>query len=101
MRTTIKISLIGALFLVLMTCTFGAGFGSAYLLTGSGVLPWPGASESTGIPEPTVGVGEVPSPAPTLTPLPAPTPTDDDKQAFELYWEVWGIVQRDFYGELQ
>ena len=100
MKTAVKIPLIGALVLVLMMSTFGAGFGSAYLLTGSGILPWPESSGDGTEPQPTPATGELPSPFPTLTPLPIPTPTDDDEQAFELYWVVWGIVQRDFYGAL-
>jgi carboxyl-terminal processing protease len=101
-KTAVKIPLIGTLLVILFVSTFGAGFGSAYLLTGSGILPWPESPQQTQQPQPqpTTTRGELPSPFPTLTPLPIPTPSDGDEQAFELYWEVWGIVQRDFYGEL-
>lgn len=95
MKTAVKIPLIGALFLVLVTSAFGAGFGSAYALTGSGILPRLTSSEDT-----PGEAAESPTLVPTLTPLPVPTPGEADEQAFELYWEVWGIVQRDFYGEL-
>ena len=61
LRNIIKIPLIGALFLVLMTSVFGAGFGSAYILTGAGVLPWPQAS---------------PSPTQPLVKLPGLLPTE-------------------------
>jgi len=32
--------------------------------------------------------------------VPIPTPTDADEEAFQLFWEVWDLVQRNFYGEL-
>jgi carboxyl-terminal processing protease len=35
-----------------------------------------------------------------VTPIPIPTPSNQDEEAFQLFWEVWGIVQRDFYGDL-
>jgi carboxyl-terminal processing protease len=113
LRSIVKIPLLGALFLVLMTSVFGAGFGSAYILTGAGVLPWPQASPPptqllvpTGQSIPTGAPTELPSLIPTLTPTLMPTPapiptlTNGESETFQLFWEVWGIVQRDFYGEL-
>ena len=84
MKTAVRISLIGGLVLVLMMSTFGAGFGSAYLLTGSGMLPWPAPQQDATAPQPTPATDELPSPIPTLTPLPVPTPTNDDEQAITI-----------------
>jgi carboxyl-terminal processing protease len=56
-------------------------------------------------PEPTITVEEEaqvptptfepePGPVPTLT-IPAPTGSD-----FDLFWEAWNLIQRDYYGDL-
>ncbi|MBN1979313.1 MAG: S41 family peptidase [Anaerolineae bacterium] len=98
-------------FVILAGIVFTAGFGSAYVLTGSGILPaLPGAAPTatqppTFTPAPTVqdvlptGMPTI-TPAPTFTPAPIPTPASEDEEAFQLFWEAWGIVQRDYYGEL-
>ncbi|MBE9472824.1 MAG: S41 family peptidase, partial [Chloroflexi bacterium] len=31
---------------------------------------------------------------------PRPTPANESEEAFQLFWEVWDLVQRNFYGEL-
>jgi carboxyl-terminal processing protease len=104
-------------FIVLAGIVFTVGFGSAYVLTGSGVLPALSGPAPTATPPPTFTPAPTtedifpthtqapteapsPTPAPTLTPLPIPTPADADEEAFQLFWEVWAIVQRDYYGEL-
>jgi len=42
------------------------------------------------------GVIETPAP----TPVPTPIPTSEEEETFQLFWEVWDLVQRNFYGEL-
>jgi carboxyl-terminal processing protease len=99
-RNTIKFVLASAVLLILLSATFLAGFGSAYLLTGSGALPtWltpaPVAAPTATLPT------ELPTeerPATTQTPL--PTPANEDEATFQLFWEVWGLVQDNYYGEL-
>jgi len=41
-----------------------------------------------------------PDAGPTPTPVPIPTPSNEDEETFQLFWEVWDLVQRHFYGEL-
>ncbi|MFL7791732.1 MAG: S41 family peptidase [Anaerolineae bacterium] len=110
-----KVLLVTTVFVILSGIVFTAGFGSAYVLTGRGVLPSLSGAAATTVPAPTftpAPTGEdasptsVPTgmptvtPAPTFTPIPIPTPGSEDEEAFQVFWEAWGIVQRDFYGEL-
>jgi carboxyl-terminal processing protease len=102
-------------FVMLAGIVFTAGFGSAYVLTGSGILPALSGSAPTVtqpptytpvptaqdiLPTGTPTVMPTVTPAPTFTPIPIPTPASEDEEAFQVFWEAWGIVQRDFYGDL-
>jgi carboxyl-terminal processing protease len=100
LRNTIRFVLAGIVLLILATAVFLAGFGSAYLLAGGGALPaWP-AIVPTAAP-PTRSPGEAGrEPVSTPTPVPLPEPANDDEETFQLFWEVWDLVQRHFYGEL-
>ncbi len=82
---------------ILLTITFVLGFGSAYLLAASGILSVRSGQVSTPAPSPTPVRAGV-TPTPTLVPV--PTPTGEDEKTFQLFWEVWDLVQRNFYGEL-
>jgi len=94
--------------LVLTAGVFLAGFGSAYLLIGGGMLPTRLAAAPETAPEPPppspaperVEVEGGPDAGPTPTPVPIPTPSNEDEKTFQLFWEVWDLVQRHFYGEL-
>ena len=91
LRNVIKFVLVGTIVLMFSAAAFIAGFGSAYLLTGRGVLPtWPVAAPPPALPEETEWQEE------TFI----PTPANEDEEAFQLFWEVWGLVQHNFYGEL-
>jgi carboxyl-terminal processing protease len=111
LRSVIKFVFVGTILLILATFVFLAGFGSAYLLTRSGLLP----SRSAALPTTAIPAATSPPPspsplpeetlapteaAPTPTPMPMPTPTNADEEAFQLFWEVWDLVQRNFYGDL-
>jgi carboxyl-terminal processing protease len=106
---TVTQQVLKALFLiavlaVLAGIMFTAGFGSAYVLSESDILP----SLSGVAPPPTQPPTPTPLPIATdevsstesPTPIPLPTPSNDDEAAFQIFWEVWAIVQRDYYGEL-
>ncbi len=89
---------------VLAGIMFIAGFGSAYVLSESDILPSLSgvAPPLTQPPTPTslpIATDEV-SPTESPTPIPLPTPSNDDEAAFQIFWEVWAIIQRDYYGEL-
>jgi carboxyl-terminal processing protease len=107
-RNVTRCMLASTILLVLTAGVFLAGFGSAYLLVGRGVLPTRLASAPETAPEPPppspaperVQVEEGPAAGPTPTPVPIPTPSNEDEEAFQLFWEVWDLVQRHFYGEL-
>jgi carboxyl-terminal processing protease len=112
-RSATRCLLAGTVLLSLAAMAFLVGFGSAYLLTGSGILPtW--APLRSAFPPTTAPSEEVTlDPTPSVedsglqgpltaspTPMPIPTPTNEDEEAFQLFWEVWDLVQRNYYGEL-
>ena len=113
LRALIKIVLAGTILLILAVTMFAVGFGSAYFLTESGVLPSRTSSSPSMQPTSPPTVTPVPSPSPSLsTPTPAPTPTqipiptpassgaNEDEETFQLFWEVWDLVQANYYGDL-
>jgi carboxyl-terminal processing protease len=98
----VKALLFITVFLVLAGIVFTAGFGSAYVLSENGTLPsLSGAAQSPTQPpastSPPAATDEIP---PTRAPMPLPTPSSDDEAAFQIFWEVWAIIQRDYYGDL-
>ncbi len=107
LRNVIKFLFVSTALLALVGVVFLTGFGSAYLLTSNGALPkWPAiAPMATSVSPPP---GEVPGetaeedhPTPTFVPIPTPASGDDeDEENFQLFWEVWDLVQRNFYGDL-
>jgi carboxyl-terminal processing protease len=107
-RNVTRCMLASMILLVLTAGVFLAGFGSAYLLVGGGVLPTRLASAPETALEPPppspaperVEVEGGPDAGPTPTPVPIPTPSNEDEKTFQLFWEVWDLVQRHFYGEL-
>ncbi len=110
-RTVIKFLVVSIVVLVVSAFTFAAGFGSAYLLTqrGEGLLAWPAASPPPAAsPTPTAASPSAsgtssdvePTPEPTATPFSVPTPQTGDQETFQLFWEVWDLVQRHYYDEL-
>ena len=100
LRNVIKLVLVGTIVLVLAGLAFVAGFGSSYVLTGSGMLPvWPLVTPTVA-PLPTGTLPSTEEIAPTPTPVPFPTPEGEAEETFQLFWEVWNLVQDNFYGEL-
>jgi carboxyl-terminal processing protease len=106
LRTLIKILLAGTILLILAVAMFAVGFGSAYFLTERGILPSTQLTSplaATPIPSPSPGLS-TPTPAPTPTQIPIPTPassgTNEDDETFQLFWEVWDLVQTNYYGDL-
>ena len=112
LRNGMKVVLACTGLLALTVIVFAAGFGSAYLLTGGGVLPaWrtaaaptalaatPAAAPTAAPPSPAAGEAEQEA-TPTPTLVPVPTPANEDEKTFALFWEVWDLVQRNFYGAL-
>ncbi len=105
LRRVIKFVLAGMVLLIFSALVFLAGFGSAYLLAENGMLATqpvtlPESSPTTMPPPPTPSLGETDEPeaAPTFPPM--PIPANPDEEAFQLFWEVWELIERDFYGEL-
>ena len=49
-------------------------------------------------PSPTPDAGDVSPEQPALKSTPAPTPYRT--ASFEIFWEVWDLIERDFYGDL-
>ena len=108
-RSVIKFAFASMIVLALAAIIFLVGFSSAYVLTGSGVLPSLSPAQpvvppiaATATFEPTPSSGELESEEATFPPpnTPMPPPANADEQAFQLFWEVWELVQRDFYGDL-
>jgi len=103
-RTIIRVLLVTIIVLGAAAATFAAGFGSACLLTQQGgdlpiwsSTPSPSADESESSPSPP---GPEPTVEPTPTPRPRPTPRNETEQTFQLFWEVWDLVQRHYYDDL-
>jgi carboxyl-terminal processing protease len=104
----IKALLFITVFVVLAGIVFTVGFGSAYLLSETGALPSLSGATPSSTPLPTQLPASTSPPAPTDEPtptevptlVPLPTPSSDDEETFQLFWEVWAIVQRDYYGDL-
>jgi carboxyl-terminal processing protease len=44
--------------------------------------------------------GQDPTAEPSPTPIPIPTPKNDAEETFQLFWEVWDLVQRHYYDDL-
>jgi carboxyl-terminal processing protease len=110
LRSVMKFLLVGLFLLVLSGFAFCAGFGSAYMLTEDGdALPLPigarpGPTVTPAPPTEEQDEAEAPleaeegTPTPTLVPI--PTPANETQESFQVFWEVWDLVQRNFYGEL-
>lgn len=92
-RKAIKFLLVITAVLLLSAAAFVAGFGSSYLLTGSGILPvWSAISPMVSPPLQEEEAGSAGTPV--------PTPASEDEKTFQVFWEVWDLVQQNFYGEL-
>ena len=76
--------LLGSLVGVAVLASFGAGFGLSALLGRQGL--WSAPSATTAEP---ADVAPAPQEA-----------ADSDEEAFQLFWEVWDILQQSYYGEL-
>jgi carboxyl-terminal processing protease len=106
-RKIIGLLLFSAVFVLLSGIVFTAGFGSAYVLSERGALPSisgsgpsPTDTEPVATDEPPATGAPAATPTEVPTPMPLPTPSNDDEAAFQVFWEVWAIIQRDYYGEL-
>jgi len=105
LRTFLKVLLVSIVVLILAVGMFAAGFGSAYVLTGQDArLTSPSFSapaSPTAFPVP-AGDHQQDDPAavPTDTPFSTPAPQSDAQETFQLFWEAWDLVQRNYYGDL-
>jgi carboxyl-terminal processing protease len=80
LRALSKILATGAVVVIVLTAAFVGGVASALFLTHAA------------------------EPLPTSPPVPTPTVPADvsraDYEAFELFWEVWALLDANYYGEL-
>lgn len=93
---TIKFALIGMISLLLLSIAFIGGFISAHVLASVSILSEPETATPTSGSEATVTPGANPTP----TPMSLPAPRNEDEETFQLFWEVWDLLQRNYYGEL-
>ncbi|OQY22720.1 MAG: hypothetical protein B6I35_05450 [Anaerolineaceae bacterium 4572_32.2] len=101
LRNVLKFLFVATIVVVFSATAFVAGFGTSHLLSRSGVAPAWLATTPTATPLPVEGdPTKEPTPLPSPTPMSLPTPMNEDEQAFQIFWEVWDLVQRNFYGEL-
>jgi carboxyl-terminal processing protease len=91
--------------LIVLLVVAGAAF---FYMAGLGTGMYAANAGHTGVPdnEATVALAETAEPAQpgpmagsTSTPLPGPT-TDNAPVSFDIFWEAWGILQEEFYGDL-
>ncbi|MGD2179066.1 MAG: S41 family peptidase [Anaerolineae bacterium] len=108
LRTIVKFILVSIAVLTLAAGMFAVGFGSGYLLTGHGqgllsgptAVPAPTALPSLP-PDSSEGTPDAePTAEPEATPIPIPTPRNEAEETFQLFWEVWDLVQRHYYDDL-
>ena len=85
--SVIRVLLAIALIAFTAVTAFAAGFSVSTMLSSRTEAPVP--------PAPTPRPVEV-SPTPSATPV----PQGEDEETFQTFWEVWAILQRDYYGEL-
>jgi len=97
LENTVKFAVISILILAFAALTFAAGFGTAYLLSAS--TP-PATEPPTEVATPPADGDSAPTEVPPITPIPPPTPTNEDEEVFQLFWEVWGLIEENYYGEL-
>jgi len=90
------------------TLGFVSGFAAHAVLVAAEPIENPLALvEETAPPLPTEGAesaptGDLPETLPPVEPTPVPTiaiPTETG-ESFDLFWEAWDLIQRDYYGEL-
>ncbi len=98
LRSVIKFVFVSTIVVVFSATSFAVGFGTSYVLTGNGTIP--GLSAAAPTPTPSATVQPPPTPAPAPTPVPIPTPQSEDEKTFQVFWEVWDLVQQNFYGDL-
>jgi carboxyl-terminal processing protease len=101
MRNVIRFVLAAAVIGGLVAVAFLAGFGSGYLLAdGSPLVAGPKTSATTTPTTPPTVETATATPEPTSSPTPIATRTADQEEDFQLFWEVWDLVRRDFYGDI-
>jgi carboxyl-terminal processing protease len=90
-RTTwsvIRLLLIVGLLVVTGGVAFVAGFGASLLI-----------DQTDGRPQPTSSAPPlVVAPTPTEAPFTPPPPTRPEEEAFQLFWEVWDLIEQHYYG---
>jgi len=88
--TAIQILIVIGLLGATALAAFVAGFGASLLMERYTT------AQTTPPPMPTI-VPTIPPPTPLPTPRP---PSRPEEETFQLFWEVWDIVQENYYGDL-
>ncbi|HEC35303.1 MAG TPA: S41 family peptidase [Anaerolineae bacterium] len=86
---TVRILLVISLLAFTALAAFVAGFGVSTLVS-TRLVPSPQ-------PTPTA---PLPTAIPPTPPTVLPTPSSPAEETFQLFWEVWDILQREYYGDL-
>ena len=94
--SVIRFLLVIGLLVSTATVAFVTGFGASSLLGSRDALPQP--TPTVLVPEPTSTIP--PTAEPTVEPVTPPPSTRSEEETFQLFWEVWGIVEQDYYGDL-
>lgn len=90
--TAIRVLIVLGLLGLTAMVAFAAGFGTSLVIHRL-------TSTETSPPPPPTPLPATPSVAPTLVPTPLPSGRPEE-QVFQLFWEVWDIVQKNYYGDL-
>lgn len=89
MTSGCKVLLIAFVGVLIASGAFVAGFGA-----GAVVAPLSPALSASSFEPPRL------LPAPTATPTVSLEPSESEAEAFDLFWEVWHILEDEYYGEL-
>ncbi|MGD1996145.1 MAG: S41 family peptidase [Anaerolineae bacterium] len=92
-RKVIRILLAISLLVCTAVAAFVAGYGVSTLVSEQRLQVGLG-------PAPVVSPTAEPSILPSTPSAPTQTPARPAEETFQLFWEVWDILQRDYYGEL-
>ena len=109
LKGMLKLLVISVLVALITGVAYLVGFGSGY---GAGMMNAPRAAAAVQVFPTAPSTEATPTPRPTLPPAPTRVPrapatatpsrnaTSDEAAAFQVFWEAWGLLKDEYYGDL-